>query len=162
MAENDSQDPAEAAIYGLAYQLVEAVAQADLTLHHYQWEAWKEFVASQPKLEGWREDLAAGFPEDRYMAMRSVKMRVHMRPRPEKEKVKVKKKRDGILGWFGATKTKTVTREVPPRTHEVRAFEFCSADAKNAQSIDITVERLNNGQVHANWEEIPFTKKENS
>ncbi|HAA14930.1 MAG TPA: hypothetical protein DCE41_25865, partial [Cytophagales bacterium] len=119
-----------------------------------------EFVATQPEREGWREDLAAGFPEDRYLAMRSVKMTAHIRPRPKREKVKVKVKRDGVLGWFGATKTKTVTRDVPPRTHEVQAFEFCSANDKNAQTIDITIERLNNGKVEAHWEEIPFTKKE--
>lgn len=130
----------ESKIKGLAKGLLEEVIKADMTMHASQAEAWSWMATHSPGGEHIPQDLFKGFPESRYLSLNEVIFQVHLKPVPVKsfwQRLKV-----GMKLIFGRSTL---------RIQEPFQFDFCSARERSAQSMRITIKRLENGNIKADY-----------
>jgi hypothetical protein len=130
----------ESQIKGLAKGLMEEVIKADMSMQAGQIDAWARMAAHSPKGENVPKDLLKGFPKGRYLSLNEVKFEVHMKPVP-------------IQSFWQRIRlgTKIIFGRSTLKDGEPNAFDFCSSHDSNAQTMNITVKRLENGNVKANY-----------
>ena len=130
----------ESKIKGLAKGLIEEVIKADMTMQANQVEAWTWMAKHIPRGKHIPKDIFKGFPESRYLAMNEVTL--HMYLKPVRMKSYWKRAKEGIKLIFGGSRY---------RVSEPYVFDFCDAQDKNAQSIQIIVKRLEDGNIKADY-----------
>jgi hypothetical protein len=130
----------ESEIKGLVKGLVEEVIKADMTMHASQVEAWAWMASHSPKGDHIPTDIIRGFPESRYLSMNEVVFKMYLKPVPVLSLLQRIRK---MIGFLPAT---AVLRQGKPYV-----FEFCNARDREAQSLTITIKRLENGKVKVDY-----------
>jgi len=130
----------ESKIKGLAKGLIEEIIKADMSMHANQVEAWTWMTTHRPRGEHIPRDIFRGFPESRYLSLNEVTFQVHLKPVPIQSFWKRLKLGTNLL--FGRSTIRTI---------EPYLFDFCSARDEFAQTMRITVKRLENGKIKADY-----------
>lgn len=130
----------ESKIKGLVKGLVEEIIKADMTMHQSQVEAWNWMAQHPPKGSYIPDDIMRGFPENRYLSMKEVELKLFLKPVP------VMSAWQRVKNWFGISPPPTRFRPGKPFN-----FEFSNAGDKEAQALTITIKRLENGTIKANY-----------
>lgn len=130
----------EPKIKGLAKGLVEEVIKADMSMHVMQTEAWAWMGAHCPKGTHIPQDIFKGFPESRYLSLNEVSFQMHLKPLPVQSFWK--RLKEGMKLILGRSTL---------RTGEGYLFDFCGAGEPLAQTIRITIKRLENGKIKADY-----------
>jgi len=139
----------ESEIKGLAKGLIEEVIKADMSMHSSQVEAWTWMARQSPRGEHIPEDLFKGFPASRYLSLNEVKCDFHLKVLPVKswrQRFKL-----GMKLIFGSSTA---------RSRGPYLFDFCSPDTEGAQSFQITVKRLENGKIKADYTPVDQLTKD--
>lgn len=130
----------ESEIKGLAKGLIEEIIKADMSMQASQIDAWKWMSEHRPSGEHIPRDILRGFPESRYLSMNQVNCDFHLKPLPLQsfsQRLKL-----GMKLIFG----RSTSRAAGPHL-----FDFCGASDKQAQHFHITVKRLENGKIKADY-----------
>lgn len=130
----------ESEIKGLVKGIIEEIIKADISMHAGQLEAWSWMSRHSPKGEHIPEDIFKGFPENRYLSLNEVKCNFHVKALSNQSFRQ--RFRLGIKLILG----KSTARSKGPHI-----FDFCSSTDTNAQSLNITVRRLENGNIQADY-----------
>jgi hypothetical protein len=130
----------ESEIKGLAKGLIEEIIKADMTMHASQVEAWAWMSKHRPNGDLIPEDIFKGFPESRYLSLNEVNCQFHIKPLPVQSfRTRFKLGMKLILG-------RSTSRSTGPHL-----FDFCGSSDENAQHFNITVKRLENGKIEADY-----------
>lgn len=133
----------ESEIKGLAKGLVEEIIKADMTMHASQVEAWAWMSKHRPNGDQIPEDIFKGFPENRYLSMNEVTCDFHIKPLPIKsfgQRLKL-----GMKLIFG----RSISSNRGPHL-----FDFCDSGDHNAQHFNLSVKRLENGKIKADYSPV--------
>jgi hypothetical protein len=136
----------ESEIKGLVKGLVEEVIRADMSMHASQVEAWTWMAAHCPKGEHIPRDIFKGIPQSRYLSMNEVVLKMFLKPVP----MQTYWQRIKLWQWF-KQRTGFFSDKSRVRARRPFIFEFCSAGENGAQSITITIKRLENGKIKADY-----------
>ena len=130
----------ESEIKGLVKGLVEEVIKADMTMHESQVKAWAWMASHSPKGESIPPDIFRGFPENRYLSMNEVELKMFLKPVPVLTFWQRIRKMIGFL-----------PSEAALHPGKPSVFVFCNARDSEAQSLTITIKRLENGSVKVDY-----------
>ena len=130
----------ESEIKGLAKGLVEEIIKADMSMHASQLEAWTWMAKNRPVGEQIPRDIFKGIPASRYLSLNEVTCDFHVKALPVRSYRQ--RFKEGMKLIFG----KSTARAGGPHL-----FDFCSPDTEGAQSFRITVKRLENGKIQADY-----------
>ena len=133
----------ESEIKGLAKGIIEEVIKADISMHASQVEAWDWMARNRPRGEHIPADIFKGFPESRYLALNEIKCDFSIKALPVqsfRQRLKL-----GVKLIFG----KSTARSTGPHI-----FDFCSSGDELAQNFQITVKRLEDGNIKADYSPV--------
>jgi hypothetical protein len=130
----------EPKIKGLAKGLIEEVIKADMSMHVRQTEAWAWMAAQRPRGAHIPPDIFKGFPESRYLSLNEVTFKMHLKPVP-------------VHSFWQRLKAgmNLIMGRSTLRTGQGYLFDFCSSGEESAQAMQITIKRLKDGKIKADY-----------
>ena len=111
-----------------------------MTMHSSQVEAWAWMSKHRPNGDQIPEDIFKGFPENRYLSMNEINCQFHIKALPVqsfRERLKI-----GMKLIFGRSTS---------RTSGPHLFDFCGSGDDKAQHFNLSVKRLENGKIKADY-----------
>ncbi|MCG8476950.1 MAG: hypothetical protein MI784_15900 [Cytophagales bacterium] len=122
-------------------ELAQQVAQADLTMHAWQKEAWLQLYRNPPRGERIPDDLLKGFAENRYLAVDEICMELHF-------------KKKSTMGFWNRLKLGFRFIFTKPNLFTPFVVEVCSPRSRDAQHMKVRVKRQGPGKMSVQTQPI--------
>ena len=132
---------AKYSIKGLAKGIIEELIKADMTMHEQQIEAWTWMNKNRPTGDDIPHDIMKGLSANRYLSINKVSFQFHVKP------VSVKTFWDRWRLAYRLLNDKNYYSALQPFV-----FDMCGANEKEAHSLTLHVQRLENGKIKASYE----------